>query len=329
MGRIPLTVVGGFLGTGKTSLLNRILGGLASVRVAVLVNDFGAVNIDADLLAGHGGDTIALTNGCVCCSIGGDLTDALIRVMSRTPAPQWIVVEASGVSDPWRIAQVATADPGLELDGVIVLADAGSIREHAAQPLLRDTVLGQLAAADVLVINKCDLVGDAQLARLRAWIRDLAPRTPVFEATRADVPLAALTGVAAERVGAGNRAAGAHASRFESVAVSCRDRLSASRLRQLLASMPAGVLRAKGIVATDEADAALLQFCGRHGSLRPIAGGPFRSAGRIVAVGVRGALPATALRRALSLAALRHPGGGVTLAAPTSPCFPGGGEHGS
>ena len=171
--RIPLTVVGGFLGAGKTTVVNRILGGVTGIRAAVLVNDFGSVNIDAALIAAHRGETIALTNGCVCCSIGGDLTEALIRVMSGTPAPEWIVIEASGVSDPWRIAQVGLVDPGLELDGVIVLVDAAAFREHAADPLLRDTLLGQLAAADVLVINKRDLVSDAALRTLRNGSRRL------------------------------------------------------------------------------------------------------------------------------------------------------------
>lgn len=327
--RIPLTVVGGFLGAGKTTVVNRILGGLTAVRAAVLVNDFGSVNIDAALIAAHHGETIALTNGCVCCSIGDDLTEALIRVMSRAPAPEWIVIEASGVSDPWRIAQVGLVDPELELDGVIVLVDAVTFREHAADPLLRDTLMRQLAAADVLVINKRDLVSDDALRTLREWIAQIAPGTPILEAAHADVPFEALTGLAATPVLTGSALPIEHSARFEAAVLPCGGRFSASRLRALLARMPAGVLRVKGILATDEADAAVLQFSGRHGSLRPIEGPSPGRAARVVAIGLRGRLPGEALRRELALACLRLVPGDCTLATPTAPCFPGGGEHGS
>ena len=116
-GRIPFTVIGGFLGAGKTTLLNHWLADPQGERLAVLVNDFGAINVDAALLRPEGDpadpQVMALSNGCVCCSIGGDLADALARVMDRRPSVDRIVVEASGVSDPWRIAQVALADPQL------------------------------------------------------------------------------------------------------------------------------------------------------------------------------------------------------------------------
>ena len=104
--RLPLTVIGGFLGAGKTTLLNRWLREANGQRLAVLVNDFGALNIDAELIAANTGETIALSNGCVCCQIGDDLSGALIRVLESADRFDAVVIEASGVSDPWRIAQL-------------------------------------------------------------------------------------------------------------------------------------------------------------------------------------------------------------------------------
>jgi G3E family GTPase len=302
-GRIPLTVVGGFLGSGKTTLVNRILAGLPGIRAAVLVNDFGSVNIDAALVAEHRGRTISLANGCVCCSIGGDLAESLIEVMSRAPAPQWIVIEASGVADPWRIAQVGLADPGLELDGVVVLVDCAAAASQLGDPLLEDTVTRQIQAADVVILNKRDLVARTQLHELRRRIGELVPGVAMLDAAHSEVPLEALTGLgplAASRALPRGGAQLDHSAHFESVTLACEGRLCAARLRELLARMPDGVLRAKGIVRTDEADAQVLQFCGRHGSLRRLEGKAIDDIGRVVAIGLRGRLPVASLRRALA-----------------------------
>ncbi len=303
-GPIPLTVVGGFLGSGKTTLVNHILRNASGIRAAVVVNDFGAINIDRALVADAWGETIALTNGCVCCSIGGDLTDALIAIMSRAEAPDWIVIEASGVSDPWRIAQVGLADRGLLLDGVVVLADGACVRALAEDPRIRDTVLRQLDGADIVVLNKADLVGAAERAETRAWLTVQAPRATILEATSADLPIDLLTGVAigrARRFRAAVHGDSDHARRFDSLALSFEGRFSAARLRELLGSMPAGILRVKGIVRTDESASATLQYAGRRGTLRAIDCAPFNIS-QVMAIALRGELPAEMLRCALDRA---------------------------
>src|SRR6056300_490452 len=107
---VPITIIAGFLGTGKTGLLNHLLAHAEGRRLTALVNDFGALNIDSELIAAQNGNQISLANGCVCCSIGDDLTLALAQVMNQTPRPDHILIEASGVADPARIAGFAQVD---------------------------------------------------------------------------------------------------------------------------------------------------------------------------------------------------------------------------
>lgn len=304
--RLPFTVIGGFLGAGKTTLLNRWLreAGAAGQRLAVLVNDFGALNIDAALVAEHSGDTVALTNGCVCCQIGDDLSMALIRVLEQPGRFDAVVVEASGVSDPWRIAQLGRADPGLVLDGVVVLVDAAAVQAQSRDRLLADTLERQLLRADLVVLNKADLAGADAVAEARAWVARVAPAAAQCEATQADVPLSLLSGRAllaasdgaylAHVCGPGCAHAqgvvhAAHGEVFETW--SCRPEavFSAARLRDWLKAVPAGVLRAKGLLRTDEHGWSEVQFAGQHGVLRraeaPVSGAAF------VVIGLRGRLP--------------------------------------
>ncbi|MBA3597407.1 MAG: GTP-binding protein [Methylibium sp.] len=311
---MPLTVIGGFLGAGKTTLLNRWLRDAGGRRLAVLVNDFGALNIDVDLIAASAGDTIALTNGCVCCSIGDDLTTALIGVLESTPPFDAVIIEASGVSDPWRIAQVGLADPGLTLDGVIVVLDASAALEQALDPLLADSLERQLRSADLIVVNKTDLIYVAELARVREWVASVAGAAPVFETANAEVPLPVLTGAALlppqDRHRDGLAACDVaphehggdaqdeqphdHGALFDTWSCRPAQSLSAAALRAWLRDMPAGVLRLKGWVHTDEFEWAEIQFAGRRGSLRKAFERPASGVG-VVAIGLRGRLPAALL----------------------------------
>lgn len=166
---IPVTTIGGYLGAGKTTLVNTVLSGARGRRIGVLVNDFGAVSIDAALIVARDGDVVTLANGCACCSIAGDLGEALDR-LAATSAPEYILVEASGVADPARVASLARA-PGLVPHAPVVLADAETIVERAADKFVGKLVRRQLAEAGLVLLTKIDLVDADRLATARDFVR--------------------------------------------------------------------------------------------------------------------------------------------------------------
>ena len=320
--RIPFTVIGGFLGAGKTTLLRRWLQQSAGRRIAVLVNDFGAINIDAALVAQSGAETIGLSNGCVCCSIGDDLSLALLRLLDSQPPFDAVVVEASGVSDPWRIAQYALADPRLSLQAVIVLVDAAALAHQAADPLLTDTLARQLAHADLVVLNKVDLAADdgaatpghepplGVMSAARAWVAQRAPGAPVLCTVQADLPVELLadlthTPLYAPRGGLEPRPA-AHGARFMAWSDRPAGHFDLACLRTWLRALPTGVLRFKAMLPVAAGNAASdwveLQFAGRHGALRRLALAPHEGAA-VVAIGLAGRLPIRAIADGLAACA--------------------------
>lgn len=313
---LPLTVIGGFLGAGKTTLVNHLLRHVRGRRLAILVNDFGELNIDALLIRSGAADLIELSNGCVCCQIGDDLTQALIRVLDSPGSLDAVVIEASGVSDPWSIAQIASADPALVLDGVVVLVDAGVALAQVRDPLLGDTLARQLRAADLVVVNKIDGVAMEERLSLRGWIAGHAGSAPQLETTQAKVPVEMLAGWAMPVIQQRWRRASApqsglatlggmlahfHGEQFETW--SCRPGtiFEPQALRSWLRQPPPGVLRLKGVVRTGASQWAEIQIAGRRSHLNSAESPPCGPV--LVAIGLHGQLPVTALAAAFEVMA--------------------------
>ena len=252
---IPVTVIGGYLGAGKTTCLNRLLAADHGLRLAVLVNDFGSVNIDASLIARHEGETIALTNGCVCCAIADDLGAALQAQVARQPPPDrppdHIVIEASGVADPARVMQLAGNWPGCRPAGTAVLVDAATIRVRAADKFVGRLVVQQMQAARLLVLNKLDLLPCGEGAQVRAWAQGQAGPIEVVESRFGRVDPARLLGLgdAVLPVGATLAETGDANHGLSSVVWWPAGPVRLDGLERLLAARP-DIHRAKGVVAT-------------------------------------------------------------------------------
>jgi G3E family GTPase len=266
MNLIPLTVIGGFLGAGKTTLVNHLLR-TATRRYGVLVNDFGAIAIDAALIASRNGDTIALTNGCVCCGMSGDLGDGLVRLAARQPEIEHVIVETSGVSDPWRVAELALVEPGFTLEPIVVVADASALESQLLDRWVADTVRGQLLAAEVIVLNKADRAEFLQGARTA--VRAIRPEAQLIETQHAVLSDSVLRFAPPPRSRFHADAVSEHAFRtwhFVPAGPFNRD-----RLRALLSGLPASVLRVKGFCALGPEGAPhLLQFASGQWALSPV-----------------------------------------------------------
>jgi len=319
-------VLGGYLGAGKTTLVNHLLRHAQGRRIAVLVNDFGEIGIDAQLIESRDGDVLNLAGGCVCCSVGSDLVGALIELPRRVPAPDVVLIETSGVALPGSVARSARLADGIEVEGVVVLADAETIRQRATDRYVGDTVMQQLRDADLLVINKTDLVGAEALAELRAWLAATAPRARVLEAVDAEVPAELVLGVriddlpphALQRSGGGLFAGDPGARRamrrqpaasrtYASRSVRLPGPIDASALARDLTDPAIGLVRAKAIVTDRDGSRKVVQVVGPRATVTPlraaqpgVPGAPAdEGAGSLVCIAVRAQFDEAALLRCL------------------------------
>lgn len=303
---IAVTVIGGYLGAGKTTLVNHILR-TADERIAVLVNDFGDINIDEELIASQDGDTISLANGCICCSLVDGFSSALATITSLDPVPERLVIESSGVADPATVAAYGHG-PGLTLDATIVVVDGETIRKKATDKYVGDTVLGQLGSGDIIVLNKVDLIDDDDAAATRVWLEQRNPEAVVVPATDAVVDPAVVFGVLdAPRAGHGyadhdhaddDRSDHDHAdhdhaeSLFDTWSWSSAEPVARAAVEALMRSIPESVVRAKGVLwIEDEPDRSMvLQRVGKRWTLRPFTPWEAERSSRLVVIGLKGAI---------------------------------------
>lgn len=290
---IPLTVIGGYLGAGKTTLVNELLHHPGGRRLGVIVNDFGSVGLDADLLAGAttDGDVISLANGCACCTVGAGLHEALLTLSERPDRPDQVVIEVSGIADPAVAAGWGTVAP-FEPGGVIVLVAADDVRRLARDRYVGGEVRRQLTGADLLVVTKGDLCPNDQLTALDRWLDEHAPGVPRLRVERGEVPTDVILGVRSvgQVVGGpcGDDAHPDHGVHYEHRSWSSDAAISEDRLRRFVAELPAGVLRAKGIVRIEGGRALSVQVVGRRVEVEAVRSAPPQSS--VVVIARRGML---------------------------------------
>jgi len=273
----PVLVVTGYLGAGKTTLINSILAEANGLRIAAIVNDFGAINVDEELIAARSAGVVGLANGCICCTLQGDLLRTLKLLLAVQPAPDYIVVEASGIADPAGIIQ-CLLDPVLwrsvRLDSVTCVIDTQDV---AGVPARRQDDLwrAQLRTANIILLTKSSLVDDHVLKVVE---RELARQTNalIFDIDRARLPQEILLGgnlPALSAFAATSAVSPHHTDRFAKIEWQTKTPISLEKLQRVISEHESELERAKGIFRFLEKPGIvyLLQTVGRRSTLEPIA----------------------------------------------------------
>ncbi|MBI2970957.1 MAG: GTP-binding protein [Candidatus Aenigmarchaeota archaeon] len=257
MPQTPITVVTGYLGAGKTTLLRNVLAH-ADKKIAVIMNEFGEIAIDSKVIQGKNVDIAELAGGCVCCSITGEFAEAL-RELQETTKPEHIILETTGVADPEAIIHdIRESLPGVRLDSVVTIADAYELSQF---PSLGETAQSQIRLADVMLINKADLVSEAQLQEAETLLRKLNSAAVMMRTVRCSVDTNVLFGFHVEK----ETSPEAHGDlAVESFSVSLDGSLSREKFLAFVARMPKAIYRAKGFVVLDGKSHLFNYVNGRH-----------------------------------------------------------------
>lgn len=270
---LPMTVVTGYLGAGKTTFINRLLNRADGYRITVLVNDFGEISLDETLIDARNGDVISLANGCMCCQIGGDLYRTIDRILLMKEAIDHLVVETSGVADPSKISQIARAEPELESSGTLVVVDAGNLPKQIGDPVLKDTVERQIGHGDLLLLNKHETVSEVGVADALLLLEEIAPEVQVIFSMEELVELF-LQGKVPVRTEAPIKALmlKPHTVPFDSWSWQGSAEVSMDALSTLLSDKEHGIYRAKGIVRRTGGDEMIVNKVADCITVEPFSG---------------------------------------------------------
>jgi G3E family GTPase len=263
--RLPATVITGFLGSGKTTLVKHILTNQQGVRTAVIVNELGEIGIDGELIVSADDDMVELANGCICCSSNNDFLDAVFRILDRAPGVDSLVVETTGVADPLPVVLTLLRSElrdRLRLDSIVTVADAASF---CLEQFDSKAARNQLRHGDVVLLNKCDLAGAERLHALEGTIRTLAPGARILRTThcRVSLPLILSAGLfQSDRFVAGHDHATWHdhdhdhlaADGFEALSFTSERPFAVHKFQDFLERLPDNIYRAKGLISIAEND---------------------------------------------------------------------------
>lgn len=266
--RVPVVLLGGYLGAGKTTVINEMLA-RADRPIAVMVNDVGDINIDAKLIARQDGDTLDLSGGCVCCSLKNGFLEAFDQLRSRPTPPELVVVELSGIANPRAAAGMAST-PGFALDSIVVLVDLDQFLESEDESsVVADAVRAQVKAADVILLSKRDLVDQARVDQVKDRLAELTPHTTVLMADSAH-STAGLVGLGVRRpildIGLG----ASLFDQFQTSRVAIDGAIRRDELDRILDDLPDNTVRAKGIVQVESGELLVVHVVGKRRSIEPL-----------------------------------------------------------
>jgi G3E family GTPase len=257
--RTPVTLVTGYLGAGKTTLLRNIISGSKGRRLAIVMNEFGKIPIDGKVVEGRGIRIAELSGGCVCCSLSGEFMAAIEELITLAK-PEWIIVETTGVAEPSALAHdIAENMPKVRLDAIVTIVDADAITKS---PAIGHTGEEQIELADLLLLNKKDLVSEKELGAALGRVAGMNRRAMVLQCAHCEVPMEAVFGVGRETKIVPKHEE--HQPDFDYFDFVYRGAFGHEEFMAFLDSLPKEVYRSKGFVITEKGKFLMNHVAGRH-----------------------------------------------------------------